>query len=634
MIRRITVTLFCSFIFIFTSYKLAFGGTVYEYKFKYYYGNGDFYTGSVYTIENKYSVGDTIEYGKNNTGYSGYYKIEDFKIWDRPPPPNDTVVCNKGTLDFPTDRYYDKETDKSIFAFVGIVKGGYYIYGSSGLGSEVGYLDGGDCPRTISPNQEGFLACFFIGTYDADICGDIVVISESARYGITGGGYYVDLGEDVEVLMKPCLGHVVCNVRIDEKPIGAVNDYLFKNINNDHAVGAEFCRENTSNQFPFIEHFNSNISNGAPPLEVEFDCKGKDLDGQIEAYSIDYGDGSLIETNIEGNFSHVFKKNGKFDVICTITDNNSDYISSTPISIFVKKSNISVIPAVNLLLLDDDKRLITSRWSQSGYYRYYYDIGYINCIDDIEVCIASPIVPDDATDDNLYPVGCTAVAVGQLINYYFKKGYRKDWLEVMLQNTKVYPRFGFMGKFCDKECNYIGLPTKDGYSDFIDDWKGPNNEGYLLREFLWAVALGLDSYFTGDHEGTTVFSDFSLITPYKTYQEKIKTLLRDRFRFNPNITYTGVLTRLDAEKDYIINSINKKEPVLVSMSCDAGGHVALIDAYRITSSGEFQVKINFGWNKANENDQWRPTSGAFKVFNEGCLWENFIIFANTTPINY
>jgi hypothetical protein len=279
------------------------------------------------------------------------------------------------------------------------------------------------------------------------------------------------------------------------------------------------------------------------------------------------------------------------------------------------------MPWIPLLLLDSDERLTTSQWAQDGYYRYYYDTDWSPCL-----------APPDITSGQPYVVGCTAVAIGQIINYYFQKGYRKGWLEVLLQNVKVYPRFGFTGIFFDKDCTHVGLVTNGNYADHINEWQGPNNAAYLLREFLWTVALGLDSYFSGDDDGTSVSEDFSYLRGFITYQEKIKTLLRDRFRFNPNITYTGELTRLDAERDYIINSINRKEPVLVFMSCDARGHVVLIDQYIITSNGQFAVKINFGWgNKSNENNYWYPTNGAFSV---GCLWKKFIIFKNTTPINY
>ena len=283
------------------------------------------------------------------------------------------------------------------------------------------------------------------------------------------------------------------------------------------------------------------------------------------------------------------------------------------------KPQAKAMPWISLLLLDDNERLITTKWAQSGFYRYYYDL-------DDSPCIATPYV----TSGQPYVVGCTAVAVGQLINYYFQKGYRNNWLEVLLQNRHVYPRFGLLGNIFYKDCIHVGIATKEKYPILINDWIGSDSEAYFLREFLWTVALGLDSHFSDDL--TTVGVSLFYIGKFQSYQEKIKTLLIDRFRFNPNITYTGELTRIDAQKDYIINSINKKEPVLVFMSCDAGGHVVLIDAYRITSEGKFEVKINFGWGNNNkENDQWRPTNGAF---NAGYLWEKFIIFANTTPINY
>jgi TonB family protein len=268
------------------------------------------------------------------------------------------------------------------------------------------------------------------------------------------------------------------------------------------------------------------------------------------------------------------------------------------------------------------KSIIKSQWAQSGYYKYFYEKGDIPCI----------TVPTSYKDSygQEFVVGCSAVAVGQLINYYLSIGYRKGWLEVMLKDTKVYPRFGISGSFFYKDCIYPGLATKGKYPNSITDWK--DKKANELREFLWAVSLGLGSHFSGKGDSAGVGAEFKLFKKFKSYEEKLKTLLIDRFRFSPKLSYTRTVKRLDNVKDIIINSIDKKQPLLIEFK---NKHLAIIDAYRFTHKGDFEVGINFGWgNKINSNELWYSGTGPIKIPGKTEVWSNFVVFYNIIPDTY
>ena len=87
-------------------------------------------------------------------------------------------------------------------------------------------------------------------------------------------------------------------------------------------------------------------------------------------------------------------------------------------------------------------------------------------------------------------------------------------------------------------------------------------------------------------------------------------------------------------KNYIIKSINRKEPILAAIWASTGdGHMVLIDNYKLDCAGNLEVQINWGWgNTKGENDVWKPTTGSITdpLFNY--QWVDFILFKNTTPI--
>ena len=101
------------------------------FTFNYYYGDGDYYSGSGYAAANTYFTGQRLSGPFNETYNNGWYHI--------------TYATDLGYESFSdghikVDTYYDAATD-----YDGIGIGGYgtayygYGYGYSGLGSESGY---------------------------------------------------------------------------------------------------------------------------------------------------------------------------------------------------------------------------------------------------------------------------------------------------------------------------------------------------------------------------------------------------------------------------------------------------------------------------------------------------------------
>ena len=262
------------------------------------------------------------------------------------------------------------------------------------------------------------------------------------------------------------------------------------------------------------------------------------------------------------------------------------------------------------------RHLLNTSWSQINPYTYLFD-------------------SDDDGVSEEYVVGCTAVAVGQLINYYFQKGYRLGWLEYMLQGVKVFPRFVRQGELIwDKEKMILfGYETKPNYVSSIKNIDSPGASD--IREFLWYVALGLDSLF---REGSSTGAGG--LYPSELYrllffEDKLATLLVDRFRFSDEIEVTDSLKRIDLEKQYIKESLDAGNPVFVTMrdTKKSIGHAAIIDGYEIEDNNKFKVFINWGWGNINStNDKPYDTDGPISIGKYN--FNRFTIYKNTKPINY
>ena len=69
---------------------------------------------------------------------------------------------------------------------------------------------------------------------------------------------------------------------------------------------------------------------------------------------------------------------------------------------------------------------------------------------------------NDGTTEEYY-AGCATIGVGQLINYYLgKQYYQEGWLDRMLENVRVWPRFIIGGQPIVADFLHGGCSTEDG----------------------------------------------------------------------------------------------------------------------------------------------------------------------------
>jgi PKD repeat protein len=98
-----------------------------------------------------------------------------------------------------------------------------------------------------------------------------------------------------------------------------------------------------TNQPPIIDSFSADPILVAVGEEVTFICTADDLDGYVEQYSIDYGDGNDLETNETGVFTYSYDEPGTYEVKCTVMDNEGATDLSDPIDIEVQLGPIPVL---------------------------------------------------------------------------------------------------------------------------------------------------------------------------------------------------------------------------------------------------------------------------------------------------
>lgn len=198
--------------------------------------------------------------------------------------------------------------------------------------------------------------------------------------------------------------------------------------------------------------------------------------------------------------------------------------------------------------------------------------------------------------------GCAAVAVSQLINYYLMSGFQDNWLDSMLNGVQVYPRFqGVMETYL-----HVGYSTQNGY-DF------DSSDNLVVQRFIQQVAIGLDSNFDiSANGGTGVELYRGEPLENVTLTDKVRTLLRDRFRLN-SFSYS-VGDQENMVETYLTLLKEKYQPLLSLLmhrkDGTTGGHAVLVDGYRMSSSGKAEFKINFGWgNVSSCSDQWFSLEG-------------------------
>lgn len=335
--------------------------------------------------------------------------------------------------------------------------------------------------------------------------------------------------------------------------------------------------------------------------------------GGMDSYGIlyDAGCNSVIESD------NIDEENNNFSIHHPV--NAGTYY------IAVRHASPEGTGSYSLNISYESDKLISSGWSQSGSYEVLFDM------DAESPCNADPVFIGDSL-----VVGCTAVAVGQLFNYYLPEN-RVGWLETMLENITVYPRFKD-GLFTEIiSCEHPGYTTQDSYVNSISE--PLDTDEIALKYFLWNIAIGLDAKFAQTGTAVGNYSGEELYDWVDDPNDKLISLLHDRFRISADVVHTNEFTRIDSDQDYIINSINRGDPVLMNMwgnrvsDNHRAGHTVIIDAYKLYAYGAVDFKINFGWGDTlNLNTSWYNGQDAFNDAVNKYSWNTFVIFHNTTPV--
>lgn len=291
-----------------------------------------------------------------------------------------------------------------------------------------------------------------------------------------------------------------------------------------------------------------------------------------------------------------------------------------------------------------DARLLSTQWNQ---YPISFDYN------------------QDGQDDYVSP-GCSAVSVGQLINYYFERGYRIGWLETLLDGIKAEPKIlykitNILGETIElppKTYTFdnISYPTAPKYISRIDkdrltDLTTLTIAERQLRDFLVYIGLSLDLgfYISPQYQEASLqveklnllYPWIELTTGVNGPATKLKSLLIERLNFKDNIE-VSYASNINQERTYIVDSIDAGHPVLMNMhgykGDDKVGHSVIIDAYRIVGDA-LQVKLNMGWGDGVwwcASDTWYDA--ALDIKPRSCngqgssTYNEFYIFKNTRPL--
>lgn len=248
---------------------------------------------------------------------------------------------------------------------------------------------------------------------------------------------------------------------------------------------------------------------------------------------------------------------------------------------------------------------------------------------------------DGALTKTEYVPGCSAVAVGQLINYYHTHGYERNWLDSMLSNVHVYPKaqvcnsklWGLLNDKCEMKSFDLTIPAP-GYT-LLQEYATSNDEN--VNDFLFKVALGLDSefnkcgsggFFKSSKYGCATGAGLNGIDYSDSKDELLKkygfetdihiintvfTLLKDRFRFSLgepiDAPWSSGITDAVLKKSitFIESELSNAKPILLALSGEkSGSHLAVIDGYRFDANGKPEFHINFGWGENDCNTSlWR-----------------------------
>lgn len=409
-------------------------------------------------------------------------------------------------------------------------------------------------------------------------------------------------------------------------------------------------------------------------------------DGTLTTEQVDLTEGNFdtwyhLGMTIQDNYATFeidgYETNLFYDIVKTdeikITENTAAYVHAH-----------NGIPDINYYTdnlvaiskpLSTDSSLLNTTWNQSYPLKFRSDFNNDGVLDDLN--------NDGILDE--WVVGCNAIAVGKLIDYYFKQGYHDlGWLpEIPLADEAETFKIKYVSeKKSTKTVLYTGdgISTEAGYAEEIsqddpnifeggelhfievvdnftrDDIYIPyfvanslDEEKNSLQEFVLWIALGFESSFVLKEECGEIVNE--------TTAKLDKDILVNRFGFKDIIEETDsfYLTQegIAEHREYITESINNGDPILIKLEGNQyvtcgdktklkwTTHTALIDGVKIDSENNILLKFNFGFtNKAadafyylyseNEETNYIPVdSNDDGIINFG--FKKASLFKNTHP---
>ena len=204
--------------------------------------------------------------------------------------------------------------------------------------------------------------------------------------------------------------------------------------------------------------------------------------------------------------------------------------------------------------------LISSRWNQAPHYNnqfpYFTLPGY--------------------TTQRPY-VGCVAVVMGQLMNYYEhpQRGFGKSWCYSSSTDSllEVWPDTTWYDyeNMPDSLCNQYGILTVP--ADQVED----------VSLFLYQCAVTVDMEFFPEGSSSAYEDMIYALTSHFDYNTEMVQRVYDDYN-------------VDDWKQMIVDELNAGHPVPYRGSGDNGGHAFLLDGYETTTNTYYH--FNWGWGGA------------------------------------
>ncbi|MFA6617450.1 MAG: C10 family peptidase [Candidatus Neomarinimicrobiota bacterium] len=171
-------------------------------------------------------------------------------------------------------------------------------------------------------------------------------------------------------------------------------------------------------------------------------------------------------------------------------------------------------------------------------------------------------------------VGCVAVVMGQLMNYYEHppRGYGKRWYYSESTNTNMYADFD------TSSYDYENMP--DSLCDRFGNLTVPEDQKKDLASFLLQCATSVEMEFLPEASSAAY--------------EDMMYALRSHFDYAPSMY---IKNKKDySEQDWSIllqQEIDAGRPLPYRGQGSGGGHAFIIDGYKITENTHYH--INWGW---------------------------------------